>query len=271
MLNRAREAGAVSFDTLSYVEENFDRLGDVNDVWQAMDEEWDRCGAGFNPESQNAVSRFYASPVWTLNGLFTEVDPTSVGHRQAIADFISEMKPKVVIDYGGGFGSLARQIAERLPEASVILVEPYPSDFARLLAQDHHNMEIRSDLPKRCDVIVAQDVLEHVLDPIGDFAMLLKAVAPGGTVITANCFKPVIKCHYPSTFHLNFTFKHVVPPLGCRYGGKVAGAEHAEIYHRTTAERGLQAARIRERLSQGLHPVFACLQKVNAARRKMLK
>ncbi len=271
MLNRAREAGAGSFDTLSYVEENFDRLCDVNDIWQAMDEEWDRCGAGFDPENQDAVSRFYASPVWTLNGLFTEVDPTSVGHRQAIAAYISELKPEIVVDYGGGFGSLARQIAERLPETSVILVEPYPGDFARLLAQDHPNMEIRSDLPKRCDVIVAQDVLEDVLDPIGDFAMLREAVAPGGTVITANCFKPVIKCHYPGAFHLNFTFRHVVPPLGCRYGGKIAGAEHAEIYHRTAAERDLKGARFRERLSQGLNRAFACLQKVNAARRQLLR
>jgi len=271
MIDRAREAGAVSCHTLSYLEENFDRLGDVNDIWQAMDEEWDRCGASFNPENQEAVSRFYASPVWTLNGLFTEVDPISVGHRRAIAEHISRVQPKVVVDYGGGFGSLARQVAQRLPEASVILVEPYPSEFALLLAQDHANMEIRSELPERCDVIVAQDVLEHVLDPICDFAMLLGTVAPGGLAITANCFKPVIKCHNPGAFHLNFTFKRVTPPLGCNYVGKVLGAEHAEIYQRTRADPSLEAARLRERLSKGLYPVFVCLQKVNAARRQLLR
>ena len=78
------------------------------------------------------------------------------------------------------------------------------------------------------DIVVAQDVLEHVEQPV-DLAMeIAGAVRPGGTVALANHFEPVIACHLPRTFHLLHTFRFVMRAFGLRYQGVIEGADHAQ-------------------------------------------
>src|SRR5690606_34326321 len=82
------------------------------------------------------------------------------------------------------------------------------------------------------DVVIAQDVLEHVEDPVLLASKLASAVRVGGTVLFANCFYPVIECHLPSTFHFRHTFRFVMRALGLSYVGSIRGAEHAKIFRR---------------------------------------
>jgi SAM-dependent methyltransferase len=266
----ARPGGDVLVEHLSatdraWLADNAHRLGAVADIWSAMDAEWHRLGAHFGRGGEDAIAAFYRSPVWLLNGLFVETDPESRGHREAIAAFIPNLAPQMAVDFGGGFGSLARRIAATLPGARVALVDPYPHPLARHLADQHPNMEIATELPDRADLIVAEDVLEHVTDPVGLTARLAAHILPGGHLIAANCFKPVIACHYPGAFHLDLTFRHVVAPLGLRYLGRVPGAGHAQVFRRDGRPPDLLAARTREALSRRINPALDAARRVKRA------
>lgn len=240
-------------------------------VWELMDEEWRRCGAGYGPECDERVGRFYASPVWLLNGLFTESDPESVGHREAMADWVGALEPRLVADYGGGFGALARRIARVAPQADVVVVDPFARETAIKVTRTLRNVRFAPALPTACDAVIAQDVLEHVRDPLPVFRTLLEAVRPGGRVVTANCFQPVILCHMPQTFHLRFTFRFIVPALGCRYVGTVPGAPHAQVFERTTAEPSWRRARARERISRIVFPLLLCVAALTRPIRSRLR
>lgn len=233
-------------------------------VWELMDQAWERIGAGYAESDKEALAKFYASPVWLLNGLFTEYDSDSKRHRDGIADWLGKNGFDVVLDYGGGYGSLARKIADLSPKTQVRVVEPFPRKLALAISSEFHNLTFVSALSGHADCIVAQDVLEHVADPLDVFGQLLNHVHVGGFVVTANCFYPVIKCHFPQTFHFRYTFRHIVPSLGCRYVGAIPGVRHAQIFQKTDVNPNWHKARRQERLSKScarfVHPVVEPLK-----------
>ena len=249
-------------DAISYLSQNMHRLSDVSLIWQAMDDEWRRIGANFRSGNEDAIARFYELPVWLLNGLFTETDAESRLHRKAIADFVIGQDPDLVADYGGGFGSLGRRIALIDRSVRVVVVEPYPSGLATRLAQDITNLSYQPELPVEADVLIAQDVLEHVTDPLAHFARLLASVRIDGIVIAANCFRPVILCHYPGAFHFHFNFPWIAATLGCRFEGAAKEAPHALVFRRTRRAPNWLPARSLERLSRSLYPVLLAGQKL---------
>lgn len=216
--------------------------------------ELDRVWHAFGLDNRMALAAqpiddFYRHPVWLMVGIFSAADPTSAGHRAAIATRISEFSPRRVADMGGGFGELALRISEALPSARVEIVERYPSAVAEArLQQAAHDVSFVPDLePRSYDVVVAQDVLEHVEEPIELAIELAQSVRPGGTVIFANAFVPIIECHLPGTFHLLSTFPLVMRALGLTPRGCVAGAEHAllfEVPTRLHPQRARRAARV---------------------------
>jgi len=83
------------------------------------------------------------------------------------------------------------------------------------------------------EAIVAQDVLEHVDDPIKLACEIASSVRIGGKVIFANCFYPIIQCHLPKNFYLRYTFPLVMYIAGLRYITRIKGAEHALVFERT--------------------------------------
>lgn len=244
---------ALTAEQADYLLEHWDALADVDAIWACMDDEWDRTCAGYGPDDRMQIGQFYASPVWLLNGIFTQADPESRQHRMAIADRVATLEPSHIVDFGGGFGSLARTIRDRCPEARIEIIEPFPTQLAKALAAKS-GVQYDAALPKGADVILAQDVLEHVTDPLDLFGQLLSALDPGGTIITANCFHPVIKCHYPGALHFAFTFRHIAPFLGCRFVGFVPGADHAEIFEKTARQANWPLARSLEKASRLAYP-----------------
>ena len=260
-------ADAISAEEADYLEKNLHRIGSVQEIWAAMDDEWERQGASFAAAHDVAMGRFYASPVWLLNGIFTEIDSTSRVHRDAIAAFVAKRQPSFVVDYGGGFGALARRIAAGAREARVMVVEPWPHSLALSLASAYRNLSYHANLPHDADVVVAEDVLEHVTDPLELFGRLLGSTRRGGVVIAANCFLPVIRCHYPGAFHLHFTFSCIVSRLGCRFEGCIPEADHAQVFLRTGAKSDWRAARRLERASRMAYPVLRLAQ---SAKRRFL-
>ena len=203
-------------------------------VWQEMDRLWNEITQ--RPECKADIHKlfqaYYAHPVWLLNGVFTAVDPESIEHRKAIAKRAAAFAPTRVVDYGGGFGELARALSSQIPEAEIEILEPFASAVGLAAVKDLPNVEFAAEFGEPCDVIIAQDVLEHVERPTELAICMAQAVKPGGYLIFANCFWPVIKCHLPQTFYLRRSFRFVMGGLGLEFVGVIPGAEHVEIFRR---------------------------------------
>jgi len=227
-------------------------------VWQEMDRVWNEVGLRNTlPLSVRRLGKFYGSPVWVMNGLFTMKDPVSATHRKSIAAYLASFECSVVADYGGGFGMLAREIVQQNASASVSIVEPYPSPLAKHLLIESSRIEFIPELSKsvQYDAVAAQDVLEHVEDPIGLAYELSNSVRFGGLIIFANCFYPVIQCHLPHTFYLRHTFRFVVQALGLQFLGRVPGAEHALAFRRV-GKMNINAGRRAELFSRIIGPIL---------------
>ena len=200
-----------------------------------MDRVWDECGLdNLRNLSEQAINvmAFYSHNVWILNGLFSELDPVSRSHRLSMADFITELPVVKIADYGGGSGVLAKFIAERSSSLTVDIIEPFPSDYFKNRVQGICNINFVSELNPQYDLLIAQDVLEHVDDPVGLALTLIDSVRLNGYVIFANCFYPDIKCHLPSTFYLRHQFKRVVGFAGLEFVTNVQGASHAFVFRK---------------------------------------
>ena len=168
-----------------------------------------------------------------MNGIFTSLDTESFLHRDAIADYLRQIGVNYVADYAGGFGELAIAITRKNPSVDICIVEPYPSKVGLQRLNDFKQISFVSDLKdNEYDAIVAQDILEHVEDPIKLAYEISKAVKVGGKIVFANCFYPVIKCHLPATFHLRCTFKWIMQALGLRYIGRIKGVPQSQVFER---------------------------------------
>jgi SAM-dependent methyltransferase len=188
----------------------------LTDLWRHMDLAWDELGLDPTDPDPAALAAFYRHPVWAVNGVFTETDPVSIGHRLAIVRRLAWENPVRVLDYGGGFGTLARMYAAGVPRAAVDVFEPYPALMALERAAAYPNLHYIDRLNKSYAAVVALDVLEHLLDPLAALVELRDALAPGGLLILANNFYPVIRCHLPGTFYLRYSFDWFARALGLR-------------------------------------------------------
>lgn len=215
----------------------------ISAVHAEMDRVWYLLGLdNLRPLSQQTdrVARFYAHPVWVLNGLFTRFDPDSLRHREAIAAYISHLAPHRIADFGGGSGALAELLASRA-NASIDVVEPFPHAYFVNRLRSFPQVRYRPELDGDCDVAVAMDVLEHVDDPVAIMLELVRATRAHGTLVFANCFYPVVACHLPGTFFLRHLFPHVARSAGLVRVGRVPGAPYAEVFRR---ERALDIAAV---------------------------
>ena len=234
-----------------------DSVPTVDWVWQEMDRVWN----GFGLDNRAAlagqdIGKFYRHPVWLMNGVFTQADPTSAGHRAAISRCLDSFGLKRIADYGGGFGVLAREIRETIPDSVVTIIEPYPSRVGIERLKTVQGVGFAADFEADgYNAIILQDVLEHVEDPIGIAYAAARALRQDGIVIFANSFYPVIQCHLPSTFHLRHTFRLIAEAMGLEFVGVVSGAEHAQIFRRR-GPVALGRARRGESVSRVVGPVL---------------
>jgi hypothetical protein len=225
-------------------------------LWEEMDRVW--CSLGLDnrvPLMSQPIAQFYDHPVWVASGLFTAVDQESVGHRRAIAAHIASEDCSLVADVGGGFGELALMITRHTVRTEVQIVEPFPSVVGRYRLRNVDRIRFVDDYVGDYDAVIAQDVLEHVSDPIGMAIRMAESTRIGGQLIFANCFYPVILCHLPGHFHLRHTFPFVLRGMGLRYEGTVHGAPHAQRFRKVGPLR-LPEARRRERWSKSIGPVI---------------
>jgi 2-polyprenyl-6-hydroxyphenyl methylase/3-demethylubiquinone-9 3-methyltransferase len=235
---------------------------DLEQMWYLMDLIWEEYGCDARQMDAENISTFYSHPVWLLNGLFIEQDPVSMSHRQAISDWVVQQKLKYVVDYGGGFGTLARLIAQKDKNIRVDIYEPHPSEFGLKRAAEYDNIYVVQQLGKDYDCLISTDVLEHVPDPLQDLATMIESVKTRGYLIIANAFYPMIKCHLPQHFHFRYTFNLFVKMMGLRIVGRIEGS-HATIYQKESqVEPDWHKLRRLEKISKKLFPVIEALKPV---------
>jgi 2-polyprenyl-3-methyl-5-hydroxy-6-metoxy-1,4-benzoquinol methylase len=229
---------------------------DLDQMWYLIDLVWD----DFNCDNANLnwenIDRFYKHPVWLLNGLFIEQDEISTGHRHAITEWIAAAGLTNVVDYGGGFGTLARMIASTAPTVIVNIYEPHPSKFAISRSAEFDNISITETLGYGYDCLVCTDVLEHVPDPLKNFSDMVDSVRVNGYLIIANAFSPMIKCHLPQTFHFRHSFNFFARLMGLEVIGKLNGS-HATIYKKIRSKNtNWFYVRLFEQASRTLFPLI---------------
>lgn len=177
---------------------------------------------------KSSIEKFYNDSVWKLNAWFAENDPVSRSHRNSIANYLCLNKFERIADFGGGSGVLAHIIVAKTHK-SIEVIEPYMTEAeARKLSTK--KIKFLNCFDGMYDCIVAQDVLEHLEDPIDAVCQICRSIKPGGVILFANCFWPIIHCHLPKNFYLRYTFKYLMIIFGLKYEGRVNGASHVHIY-----------------------------------------
>jgi ubiquinone/menaquinone biosynthesis C-methylase UbiE len=237
---------------------------ELENVWTLMDRVWDEYGCDNQTPDPKKVAKFYQHPVWILNGLFIEQHDLSKQHRETISDWIvsnrNTMRLNKIVDYGGGFGTLARGVAQKDPGIQIDIFEPHPSDFAKTKMKSFNNIRYIQSLNKRYDCLICTDVLEHLPDPLKILSEMIDSVRINGYLLIANNFFPVIKCHLPNTFHLRYTFNIFTRFLGLADSGPCHGS-HVTIY-RKASEKIPDWGKIR-RLEKISIFIFPCLQTIH--------
>jgi SAM-dependent methyltransferase len=239
---------------------------ELSELWRLMDRVWDDMGCDNRVPDWPRIERYYQHPVWLLNGLFIESDATSMMHRSAIAEWVVEQGTRIrkLLDFGGGFGTLASLIARASDHVHVDIYEPHAPRIGQLRVERLERVAFVQSIDAEnaaWDCLVSTDVLEHVADPLQTLCQMQAAVRPGGYLLLANNFYPVIKCHLPATFHLRATFELFARGLGLARIGRVTNS-HAVIYQKLDARR-LDSAMLRrlERVSKAAFPVLDTLRR----------
>jgi hypothetical protein len=247
-LNQVEQSQLVELLTL----QNFSLKSSLEQIWYLMDLVWDNYALNNYKPDSDQLQKYYSHPVWLLNGLYTEADPDSIRHRSMLSTWIkSKTSINTVVDIGGGIGFLARLISSDNPGVYIDVLEPFPSDYAKRMVQGYSGVKFISNLKKTYDCITLMDVLEHVEDPVEMVYSLIPYLSDQGYMITGNCFKPVIKCHLPCTFHLHYSFVEIVQTLGFDFVEKIPGT-HIEIFKKVRSVN-LSAARDREEVSKAIY------------------
>ena len=225
--------------------QNPDITDDLEQIWYLLNKTWQDMGCDNKKLDWDKIAQFYAHPVWLLNGLFIETHDLSMQIRKSIALYIAQQGFKRICDYGGGFGTLAREIAQICPNIEIDIYEPFPSEYGKKCIANFTNICFVSELKKDYyDCLISTDVLEHVDNVLETFNTMLESLQVGGKALIGNCFYPVIDCHLPKHFHFRYTFKHIATLMGVTYIGNIQGAEYVQIYHKSKSTQASLAVKL---------------------------
>lgn len=255
-----------------YLEPYLHRRPRLEEIWTIIDQVWDDMGLDNRNYSEKELGEYYSHPVWLLNGLWIETDPVSIQHRKGMAQHVEGDTPRV-LDYGGGFGTLAKEIASHCPTADIEIYEPHATNFAYDSIRDFENIRIVSELDKKYDYIFTTDVFEHIEDPISLITLFNKHLKTGGVLLAAWNFTPCIKCHLPKHFHFRYTMhKWIIPSLGFSHIEKAKG-EHGHLFIKVKeVDDGLiQRTRRYAFISKGVHPIIRALSFCNRLVKNVIK
>lgn len=91
-----------------------------------------------------------------------------------------------VLDYGGGLGFFARAFADHIADVHLFDMSAASCEYARSAFAPHLTVHDEAGAALAAgpfDLILVNQVIEHVIDPVSFVKPLLAALAPGGTII----------------------------------------------------------------------------------------
>ena len=231
----------------------------LKDIWYLLDLVWTETGCE-NDLSENNLKSFYSHQVWILNGIFIDYDKESLMHRTAISHYLKNMKLMDILDFGGGWGTLARVIAKENCAIQIDIYDKYPSRYAIEKNNAFSNIQYVDVINKEYDCLLCMDVLEHVTEPLRYLDEMIGLVKKDGYLFIANNFHPVIQCHLKTTFHFRYTFKYFAYLMGIRRVEQCPGS-HAIVYKKYHDRRlNWAVISLLVYLSKALFPVFRILK-----------
>lgn len=112
--------------------------------------------------------------------------PTWERYYEDFANYIARQNPTRVLEIGGGAGTLARLVTEKLPDTTWTVIEPNPlipeTDQIKVLS-GFFDEQFEYDQP--IDTIVFSQVLEHAYDPQEFVRSIARFLKPGQRLICA--------------------------------------------------------------------------------------
>lgn len=235
----------------------------INDIWRILNQVWDDVGLDNKDFNSEQLSKYYSHPIWFLNGLFIEINQESMNNRKSIAGFFKNKKNLMILDYGSGFGTLAKEIAKITPSSKINIYEPYASKYAYENIQDFKNINIINNLKEDYyNVLVNTDILEHIENPIELIVIYNRCLKKGGTLISHWNFTSCIKCHLPKHYHFRYTFNGIVPLLG--FSEEIINERHGHYFKKIRDVRieDLSKAYKREKYSKLIYPLNEVVDKI---------
>lgn len=123
------------------------------------------------------------------NPYWVEVDPRAPNNTHAIAlDLVGANKR--VLELGCAAGHVTRALVEQGCSVVGLEVDPTAAAFAAEVADEVHVVDLsdasaigRVPLPGHFDVVLAGDVLEHLVDPLATLRACRPMLGPGGYVV----------------------------------------------------------------------------------------
>jgi 2-polyprenyl-6-hydroxyphenyl methylase/3-demethylubiquinone-9 3-methyltransferase len=228
----------------------------LSQLWQLIDQAWMNYGCNNKIYDHTKYCLFYSDVIWTLNGIYAEQDSLSQRIRYDIVNQVVLSRATMILDWGGGIGTLARMLVQRDQGIKVDILEPYPSDLGLSLCDAFHQVSfIRFSLPIKYEFVLCIDVLEHLHEPLEAINEIYNSLRSGGYVLFANCFEPVIQCHLPKTFYLRYGFRWICLAKGLRLVRKNPGS-YSETYIKVGRPFPLPAQKIIIVFFRAAFPLF---------------
>ena len=239
-------------DYLNKIFKRFNGFPNLEQIWRLIDEVWTELGCDQYKMDDKKIILFYQHPVWILNGFFIEQHSESIYNIKEISNYIQKQNPQRILDFGGGFGNLARLLGKSLPGSQIEIFDPYPSKIAIFLVSSLKNVKFVKEFSGLYDFMIATDVFEHLDDPINSARNSIKYLRYEGQYLIANCFEPVMLCHLPKLFHFNYSWNFVMQELGFKLGKKVA---HGRVFHKVKDFDEIKARKI-AKFSSTIYPII---------------
>jgi SAM-dependent methyltransferase len=105
-------------------------------------------------------------------------------YNASIADLVARAAPPNArtLDFGAGFGTLTKDVAERIGKPDC--VEPDPRQREQLEALGFRCYADVADVPQgQYDYVYSSNVLEHIEDDTAVLGMLFRVLKPGGRIV----------------------------------------------------------------------------------------
>ena len=197
----------------------------TQNVWREMDKVWDEIFSEKDINLNEKLNKFYSHEVWDLNAFLTSKDKIAQSHRKIMIDYIKNLSPQSLLDYGGGKGVLASMINKKLHINKIQIYEPYGPKKIGIFENSKY-----FDYVQNYSIITCIDVLEHVVNPIKDVEKISLFLEHDGEAIFANCFYPFIKCHLDENMWLRHLFPFVAWSYHLERKFTLKGARHISVY-----------------------------------------